>query len=297
MNEDLRYIAAIAEHGSINKAARAMSISQPGLSRKLKRVEEQLGTQLFVRDRTSLQPTPSGKVYIRYAQRALAAEDSMRREVRSISMRKRANLRIGVSMARANALLAGPTVSFYESCHSCTIELCEMSTLERLHELFVNDRIDFAALTPIAPDPSLYDIEFLCRERLMAIVSPKLKVPQLNGAREAVSLRSLEGVPFVLPTCGPYFDPLIGQAIDSLHVCLDVAIRDCSPDLALELVSEGMGMAIVPSTSLFGRNDLRAFELADVTAGNALRYIRRSDRPVSPEESLFMDILRATLPR
>ena len=45
VNDDFRYMAAIAEHGSISQAARAMHISQPGLSQRLKRLEQQLGTE------------------------------------------------------------------------------------------------------------------------------------------------------------------------------------------------------------------------------------------------------------
>ena len=271
-----------------------MNISQPGLSRRLKRVEGQLGTELFERGSAPLRPTAPGEVYIRYAHQALAAEDRMRRDFHNAAMRKRTRLRIGVSMSRANALLAAPVVAFYECCHGCTVELREMTNLEQLHDLFVNDAVDFAVLTPIAPDPSQYEIELLCREQLVVAVSCEFEIPQLRGAAKA-SLRNLEGVPFVLPTCGPYFDPLIDRMVERSRAQLDITIRDCSPELALKIVSDGLGIAIVPSTSLVGRRGIRAFELEDATAGNALRYIRRGDRPRSEEEQLFMDILRDSL--
>lgn len=295
MNEDFRYVAAIAEHGSISKAARVMHISQPGLSQRLKRIEAQLGADLFLRDEIPLKPTASGEVYIKYALRAIASEELMKREVYSVAKRKRARLRVGVSMVRANALFAGPAVEFYTTHQGCTLELRELSTLEQLHDLFLNDAIDFAVFTPIAPDPSLYDIEFLCREQLMIVSSQLFEAPQLKGVGGSISLRQLEGIPFVLPTCGAYFDPLISRFIDVSNVRLDIVVRDCSPDLALDLVIEGLGVAIVPSTSLVGHTGLRVIELADVTAGNALRYIRRNDRTVSKEEALFMGILRKSL--
>ena len=298
MNEDFKCVAAIAEHGSISKAARSLHISQPGLSQRLKRIEDQLGLNLFNRGESPLRPTASGDVYIKYALRAINAEESMMREVQSAARRNRAKLRIGVSMARANALLAEPIVSFYESQRRCTLELHEMSTLEQLHKLFLGDEIDFAVLTPIAPDPSLYDIEFLCRERLMIACSAQLDIPQLRRVpSQGILLRQLEGIPFVLPTCGAYFDPLISRVIDVSNVQLDIAVRDCSTDLALSLVSEGLGVAIVPSTSLIGVRHVRSFELADVKAGNALRYIRRNDPPASSEEALFLDILRDSIQR
>ena len=294
MNDELRYIAAIAEHGSISKAARAVHISQPGLSQRLKRLETQLGCELFNRETTPLTPTASGEVYIKYALRAIAAENSMRREVFSVAKNRR-RLRVGVSMARANALLAEPIAEFYESHCGCTLELRELSTIEQLHTLFLSDGADFAVLTPIAPDPALYDVEFLCQERLVVVAAPDLKAPQLDRAVSGcLRISQLEGIPLVLPACGNYYDPLISRMVDISGAQLDVVVRDCSTDLALSLVEEGICVAIVPSTSLIGRLKLRVLAL-DAEAGNALRYIRRRDHPVSSEESLFIDILRKSL--
>ena len=293
MNEDFKYIAAIAEQGSISKAARKLHISQPGLSQRLKRLEAQLGTELFDRESLPLKPTASGEVFIDYARRAIAAEDSMRRDVYSVAQQGRRRLRIGVSMARANALLAEPIVSYYETHRGCTLELCEMSSLKQMHDLFLGDKIDFAVLTPISPDPTAYRIEVLCRERLLAVVSSQMHAPQFEDAKAGrISLRQLEGIPFVLPTCGSYFDPLISRMIDVFGVQLDIVVRDCSSELALSMVHDGLGVALVPSTWLLGRQGLRAFELDGIQAGNILRYVRRYDRPVSDEETLFMDILR-----
>ena len=293
MNEDFRYIASIARHGSISKAARAEHISQPALSQRLKRLESQLGTELFDRRSVPLKPTPSGEVFIDYALRALAAEDTMRRDVYSAAHKRRARLRVGVSMARADALLAEPIVSYYETHRGCTLELCEMSSLKHMHDLFLGDDIDCAVLTPISPDPSAYYVEVLCRERLVAVTSSELRAPQFENASSGhVSLRQLEGIPFVLPTCGSYFDPLISRMIDVFGVRLDIVVRDCSAELALSLVGDGLGVALVPSTWVHGRNGLSVYEVDDVRAGNVLRYIRPHDCDVSDEEALFMDILR-----
>lgn len=296
MNEDFKYIAAIAEHRSISKAARALHVSQPALSQRLKRAEAKLGTTLFERTTASLRPTPAGEVVVRYAQRAVAAENNMRREMSSMLNHQRRRLRIGISMPRANALLAEPIVEFYESFHDCTVELRQMVTLEQMHGSFLNGEIDFALFTPIAPDPQLYDLEVLCRERLVVVASENLHAPQLRQtAGGRISIRQLEGVPFVLPSCGVYFDPIISHLIDDSRTQLDVVMRDCEAELALSLVGSGLGVTIVPSTYIVGRTALRTFDLADVDAGNVLRYIRRHDMPCPVEEERFLHIVRAWL--
>ena len=298
MNEDFKYIAAIAEHGSISKAARAVHISQPGLSQRLKRLEAQLGVDLFDRASMPLRPTDAGEVYLKYALRALAAENDMRREVRGAANARMRQLRVGVSTPRANALLTVPIVSFYETHRGCTIELIDMRTLDQLHHLFLGDKIDFAVLTPISPDPTTYDLEVLCHEQLLVVASEKLGAPQLARARDGrIGIGALEGLPFILPTCGDYYDPIIDHVIDSAHAQLETVVRDCSAELALRLVREGLGASIVPSTWVAGAAGagLRTFELDGVQAGAVLRYIRRADRAVPDEEALFMRILRDSL--
>ena len=293
MSEELRYIAAIAEHGSISKAALAEHISQPGLSQRLKRLEAKLGCELFDRSTSPLRPTPTGEIVIRYAQRSIVAENNMRREVYSMLNQQRRRLRIGISMPRANALLAQPIVEFYESHRGCTVELRQMVTLEQMHDSFLRSEIDFALFTPIAPDPKLYDLEVLCREKLVVVASRVLNVPQLSQANSGrVSVRQLEGVPFVLPTCGVYFDPIISHIIDESHTQLDIVVRDCEASLALALVEDGLGITIVPSTYVVGRTGFASFDIADIDAGNVLRYIRRHGKPLPQEERQFMQIVR-----
>lgn len=296
VNDDFRYMAAIAEHGSISQAARAMHISQPGLSQRLKRLEQQLGTELFDRSTTPLAPTPSGKVYLKHAIRALAAEDAMRRDVYSATRKVRQRLRIGVSMARANALLTQPITSFYETRKGCTIELREMETFDEMHRLFLGDEIDFAVLTPIVPDPAAYETEVLCHETLQAVASAEMDVPAFRRASTGrVFLRQLEGIPFVLPSCDRYFDPLISQLIDVSNTRLDIVVRDCSAELALALVQDGLGASLVPSTWVQGKDDLQVFDLADAQAGNVLRAIYPKGHIISDDEALFMHIVRERL--
>lgn len=295
MNDDFRYIAAIAKHGSISKAARIEHISQPALSQRLKRLESKLGCELFDRSSQPLVPTELGEVVVRYAQRAIAVEADMRREVHSVLGNKRRRLRAGVSMPRANALLAKPIVEFHESYHDCTLEFGEVDSFEQLHNAFIAHEIDFALLTPITPDPQFYETEVLCWERLMVVMSEHLKVPQIGQAeldRKQVSIRQLEGIPFVLPSCGPYFDPIVAHLIDNQSLQLDIVVRDCDSELALSLAEGGMGATIIPSTYLIGRKSLRSFRLVEAQMGSSLLYIRERGKPLPLEEKRFMSIVK-----
>lgn len=78
----LEYIIAIAEEGNITRAAGKMFISQPALSQLLKRLENSLGSKLFVRDGKSVRPTTAGKIYLNGARAILNIEKAMERKLK-----------------------------------------------------------------------------------------------------------------------------------------------------------------------------------------------------------------------
>lgn len=74
----LKYIIAIAENGSISKAAEKLFITQSGLNQQLIRIEKELGVSLFERTTHSLSVTEAGAVFLNYAREALNHEERMR---------------------------------------------------------------------------------------------------------------------------------------------------------------------------------------------------------------------------
>lgn len=67
----LRCLVALAEHGSLVRAAQALSVTQPAVSKTLAELEETLGQKLCARSRKGVELTPAGRVLLRYASRSL----------------------------------------------------------------------------------------------------------------------------------------------------------------------------------------------------------------------------------
>ncbi len=72
----LRVIEAVAKAGTLTRAGAALGLSQPAISYQLRRAEERLGVQLFIRHRGGCQPTPAGEVLLRALLPALAQIDA-----------------------------------------------------------------------------------------------------------------------------------------------------------------------------------------------------------------------------
>jgi DNA-binding transcriptional LysR family regulator len=100
----LRYLVAIAEHGNLGRAAKALFVSQPALSYALKGLESELGVRLFDRTPGGVVPTPAGGDVVRAAAEAVRRAD----RVAAVAARHRRDaagvLRVGFEASGAGEL-------------------------------------------------------------------------------------------------------------------------------------------------------------------------------------------------
>ncbi|MEU0442028.1 MULTISPECIES: LysR family transcriptional regulator [unclassified Streptomyces] len=99
----LRVLCAIADTGSLHRAARQLGLAQPSLSTQLRRIERALGAQLFVRDRTGCRPTPLGRTVLSRARPLVDEFAAIVTETRAAAARTADGfqLRIGATVSRA----------------------------------------------------------------------------------------------------------------------------------------------------------------------------------------------------
>lgn len=95
----LRALCAIADAGSLHKAARQLGVSQPSLTTQLRRIEQALDGELFLRERTGCRPTPFGRAVLGRARPLLAGMAALVAEARAAAQEPR--LRIGSTASRA----------------------------------------------------------------------------------------------------------------------------------------------------------------------------------------------------
>ncbi|WP_112466528.1 LysR family transcriptional regulator [Streptomyces triticisoli] len=99
----LRVLCAIADHGSLHRAARQLGVAQPSLSTQLRRIEHALGGQLFLRTRTGCRPTPLGYAVLSRARPLVTELAALVTETRAAAARATdgPRLRIGATASRA----------------------------------------------------------------------------------------------------------------------------------------------------------------------------------------------------
>ena len=107
---DLRYFAVIAEHRSVRRAAEELNLSQPGLSKSLRRLEQELRTKLVARTAKGVELTAVGSVLAAHVRGLQLSFDDVAREAADLSEGRAGRLRVGSGPAHADLLPAAYAV-------------------------------------------------------------------------------------------------------------------------------------------------------------------------------------------
>lgn len=123
----LRYLIAVAEHGSFTRAAEELRISQPTLSQQVKQLERTVGAQLLDRSGRAVRLTDAGATYVHYARGALRDLAAAERAVLDLADLSRGRLRLALTPT-FSAYLLGPLVAALCDAHpGITLDVREMS--------------------------------------------------------------------------------------------------------------------------------------------------------------------------
>src|SRR5215831_8838490 len=144
----LRYLAAVAQSGlNITAAAHKLHTSQPGVSKQIKLLEDELGFQIFVREGRNLtRITPAGQQVIERALKILQEAQSIRDLSTELRDEGRGSLSIGTTHTQARYVLPDVIREFRDRYPNVRLNL-HQGTSEQLAQMMEHDRIDFAIAT------------------------------------------------------------------------------------------------------------------------------------------------------
>jgi LysR family cys regulon transcriptional activator len=144
----LRYLAAVAQNGlNITAAAQKLHTSQPGVSKQIKQLEDELGFQIFAREgRTLTHITAEGQLVIDHALKVLREVQNIRSLSSELRAETRGALSIGTTHTQARYVLPAVLKIFREKYPHIRLHL-HQGTSEQIAEMAGLDRIDFAIAT------------------------------------------------------------------------------------------------------------------------------------------------------
>jgi DNA-binding transcriptional LysR family regulator len=146
----LRTIAAVARHRSLTKAGEELFLTQSAVSQQIRRLEHELGVEVFRRTSRSVELTPEGRVILGYAERVVAEVDGLHLELEELTGLLRGELRIGGMYPTGVYDLAEVLADFRAEHPGVSIHMNE-GTQDELLTMLRADELD-CVFTAVDPD-------------------------------------------------------------------------------------------------------------------------------------------------
>jgi LysR family cys regulon transcriptional activator len=263
----LRYLAAVAQSGlNITAAAQKLHTSQPGVSKQIKLLEDELGFQIFTREGRNLtRITPVGQQVIDRALRILQETQAIRDLATELRDEGRGSLSIGTTHTQARYVLPDVIHQFRARYPHVRLNL-HQGTSEQIAEMVAHDQIDFAIAT--GSDHLFADLTLLpCYRWHRVIVVPR-DHPLASVQRP--TLKALAGYPIVTYTFSFSGPSSLQQAFAKAGLTPDVAITARDADVIKTYVRLGLGVGIVAEMAVDSREDadLIAIDASHLFAGH-----------------------------
>ncbi|NJN56627.1 MAG: LysR family transcriptional regulator [Leptolyngbyaceae cyanobacterium SL_5_9] len=239
----LKYFVAVAEELNFRRAAERLFMEQPPLSRQIRQLEDELGVELFQRNRQGVSLTAAGRAFLDEARLTLAQADRAAQAARQAGEAKQNKLTIGFSICVFNRLLANVIQTFREIAPTVNISLTEAMTAAQVQAIATGDLdVGFIHLPIDHPDLCF---ETVLTEQLVAVL------PQNHSlaALPEIPLHFLANEPFVL--CPEQVKPDLYHQI--MRLCQQagfqpkIAQEATPPEVVVSFVEAGAGVSLVAS--------------------------------------------------
>jgi len=245
--QQLRYLVAVHENGlNITAAARQLHTSQPGVSRQLKLLEEELGFQLFEREGRALtRTTDAGEEIISRASAILREMQNIRRTSAELRKADGGTLSIATTHTQARYVLPEVIRAFRVKYPKVRLHL-HQGTSEQIAEMVARDRVDFAIATGSEEQfPHLVRLPVYRWHR--AVVVPRGHPLAAAGKLTLKKLAEYPIVTYVFSISGRSSLPAL---FETAGLSLDVALTARDSDVIKTYVRLGLGVGIVASVAI-----------------------------------------------
>jgi DNA-binding transcriptional LysR family regulator len=241
--EELRSFVVLADELHFGRASRRLFISQPALSKQIRRLEEKVGGALFTRTRRKVEITEAGRVLLAGADKVLREDEAALSLAREAVLGRAGTLRIGFGIASVSEILPRTILRFRKTYSQVELKMRDMSTPAQIAAL-VEGNIDIGIVRlPIAHTE--LDSLPLFHEQLVVATSGSLSY---NSRQGLAALRNQPFVFFPRATSATLHDHVLGLCRRAGFS--PIIVQEASELFTiLNLVRAGLGVSLVPSAA------------------------------------------------
>jgi DNA-binding transcriptional LysR family regulator len=289
---DLHILFAVVECGSMTKAAKELSVSNPVVSKAIAGLEHTLGVRLLDRDVDGIHPTIHGRALL---DRGLAAFDELRQAVKaieSLSDPTAGGVRVGSSVAIASGFIPAVIARLNRRFPRISVDLLagEPSATYRALE---ERRVDLVILHMHAPLSRQHlQVESLYEDGYVIVAGAQSSWAR----RRRIKLADLMNEPWALPPADSavgsiFLQAFLARGFDYPRLAVSVQTMPARAALA----ATGRFLSIVPGSALKlspGNPALKALPIELPTTRRPAGIVRFKNRTLSPAAQLFMECAR-----
>ena len=288
--QQLRDLVAIAEHGSLRAAARAMNVAQPVLTRSLADIEKELGAPLFERRPRGMVATALGDVFVRRAAAILNDVRRAKEEFAQLRGNEVGLVTIGLSIAAHLWLLPKTLRAFRQRYPKVRLHIIE-GFYPTLEQGLQNGSVDFY----IGPDPGKPLPQALEKELLLTggrAVLCRAKHPLVH----ATTLKQLTKAEWITTSITAEAESEIGDLFKR-HGLPEptLALQSQSALTLLSCLAHTDLLAMAPAQwteSPFANRVLTTIPVKEDLSAASIIIVRRSDVPLVPAAGYLLDIMQ-----
>jgi DNA-binding transcriptional LysR family regulator len=241
-----RYFVAVAEEENVSRAALKLHVSQPGLSRQVRDLEDEIGFQLFKRSAKSLQLTEAGKVFLNEAREVLVHADEAVKKARIVAGGISGELNVGYAPSLTVQILPPALRKFQETFPKVRVSLHDLSSEEMLSQLQAGT-LQVALMVPLGKK-KLNGLGFteLARYSMCVAVSPSHPLAK----SKSLTLQKVTGEPLIAYTQKDYPDyhEHVAKLFESVGKMPQIAEEHDGINSLIAAVEAGRGFALVSSS-------------------------------------------------
>jgi DNA-binding transcriptional LysR family regulator len=240
----LHYFVAVAEEGQVTRAAARVNVAQPAVSAQIRRLERELGENLFVRDPQGVTLTAAGEAFLPHARAALTAAARGRDTIASLQGKLQGRLTVGVA-GPVDDRLAAALGAFHRTHPAIEIALTNQQN-EPLLAGVANAEFDAAIVGLGAqPLPPGVDARVVATEPLALAVAREHPLAR----RRTITVAGLRDAPMITLVPGSGLRAVLEQACRNAGFSPRITAETGDLTSLVELVAAGLGVALLPQSA------------------------------------------------
>jgi DNA-binding transcriptional LysR family regulator len=286
----LRVFASVAEQRGFSRAAAALHLSQPAVSKAVRQLEREVGVPLVERAGRASHLTAAGERLAARARELFGVEATAEEELRALRGLEAGSLRVGASTTIATYLLPPILASFHDEHPAIALRLVSANTRAITRSL-LERRLDIALVEGPVEHPRIEARRWRSDE-LVLIAPPDHRLV----ARGKVRAHDLLTERFVVREQGSGTREVAERALSQHGVHPSIALQLGSTEAVKQAVAAGLGLAIVSryaAADQLALGRIALLRLRDVELGRALTELRLKGRTPSAPAAEFVEYLRA----